>query len=468
MKIIYEFLIFTLFISVASCLKEEAIPVSVSFSVKVVGDDFSVPVRVQLTNNTEGADTYNWSFEGGDPSSSIKKDPGTITYENPGNYTIILKASNADNSEDTASDVLQIDASVIPRFEIEVLKNTFFPPVEVKIHNKSVGATSFLWKFEGGEPATSEDQNPPNVVFEKPGDHKIKLTVSNGRETYDLEKSITVAPHLVSKFDFKVAFEDDDYQVPVQLTMINQSVSATSFLWKFEGGKPTTSEEKDSLNVVFENPGTYKIKLTASNGKETKKFTRDIEVFKNTNLRTYKGVQLGISTAHNKNKIGAFFSTETREVYSESKVTEEIGPKIDLVFFGVNSEFAKNKFFSPNEKKKDFPFNPIPGAVKTKFINNQELHCKNDPTLCDNKSVLLSASDFDAMNNDAPIKDLKISETAGGSQYFNNEVAPRIVLFETHDGRKGAIKIKEFVENGDSSHILVDIKVQKEARKEAR
>ena len=32
---------------------------------------------------------------------------------------------------------------------------------------------------------------------------------------------------------------------------------------------------------------------------------------------------------------------------------------------------------------------------------------------------------------------------------------------KTEDGRKGAIKIKDFVANGTSSYILVDIKVQK-------
>jgi hypothetical protein len=36
-----------------------------------------------------------------------------------------------------------------------------------------------------------------------------------------------------------------------------------------------------------------------------------------------------------------------------------------------------------------------------------------------------------------------------------------MVLFETHDGRKGAIKIKAFVSEGIGSYIVADIKVQK-------
>lgn len=40
-------------------------------------------------------------------------------------------------------------------------------------------------------------------------------------------------------------------------------------------------------------------------------------------------------------------------------------------------------------------------------------------------------------------------------------MANRIVLFETANGRKGAIKIKEYVSNGAESYIVVDIKMQK-------
>jgi hypothetical protein len=37
-------------------------------------------------------------------------------------------------------------------------------------------------------------------------------------------------------------------------------------------------------------------------------------------------------------------------------------------------------------------------------------------------------------------------------------------LFQTQEGRKGAIKIKKYVEAGQESYILVDIKVQKEVK----
>ena len=68
---------------------------------------------------------------------------------------------------------------------------------------------------------------------------------------------------------------------------------------------------------------------------------------------------------------------------------------------------------------------------------------------------------FDAMVNDTPIKSLNISYSAAGAQEFGFTY-PRIILFKTQDGRKGAIKIKDMVKNGTSSYILCDIKVQKQ------
>lgn len=56
-----------LIILFSSCLKENAIPISSSFSIDVAEDKTS-PVVVQLKNDSYGADEYEWIFEGGSPS----------------------------------------------------------------------------------------------------------------------------------------------------------------------------------------------------------------------------------------------------------------------------------------------------------------------------------------------------------------------------------------------------------------
>jgi hypothetical protein len=66
------------------------------------------------------------------------------------------------------------------------------------------------------------------------------------------------------------------------------------------------------------------------------------------------------------------------------------------------------------------------------------------------------------MTDDILLAGVTITETTAGIQEFDNSVVPRIVLFETEDGRKGAIKIKDFVVDGLNSYVLIDVKVMKE------
>jgi hypothetical protein len=50
----------------------------------------------------------------------------------------------------------------------------------------------------------------------------------------------------------------------------------------------------------------------------------------------------------------------------------------------------------------------------------------------------------------------------GATDDFSNSLVPRVVVFKNSSGKKGAVKIKQFVMNGDDSYIICDIKVQKD------
>ena len=403
-----------------------------------------------IINKSTGTENYEWSFEGGVPSSSVLRNPGVILFEAKGVYTITLVASNQDGSKDTKSIEIQIDDPVVVDFEITNQVDTF-SPASYTFQNKSTGANSYTWNFEGGTPETSTEKEPTSVFFTTPGDHTITLEVSNGRETYSMEKTITVAPYLIADFTSTVAFIDDDFQVPVSIQFTNQSISATDYQWSFEGGNPSTSSEINQ-EVVFTTPGIHTIQLIASNGKESKIISKQIEVFNDTNLRTYSDVILGVNTAHNKNTIGSFYAVSDRNVYSVNQITTDIASQIDLVFFGLNSSFTSNRFVSPDNLSLLTTFDPLQNGKKTIFINSQEL--------C-NCSASMSALQFDTMNDDTLLKSLTIEETAGGLEEFDDTENSRIVLFQTQEGNKGAIKIKSYVADGENSFIIVDIKMQK-------
>ncbi|WP_103068651.1 PKD domain-containing protein [Aquimarina sediminis] len=447
-KIIY---ILTILILLTGCAKEEAVPVIVDFEFEVFNDDFSIPVQVVFFNRTEGGDDYEWTFEGGVPSRSVNRNPGMIQYDTKGTYTIELFSTNQDGEKDSKTIEIQIDDPVLVDFEVTNLVDNF-APATYALHNKSSGADSYIWTFEGGTPATSSSQNPGEVVFTEPGDHTITLEISNGRETYDIQKTITVAPFLISDFGFEVAFDDDDYQVPARIQLQNNSTSATSYHWDFSGASIFVSDQENP-EVVFTHPGTQTVLLTATNGKETKTSSKEITFFTNTNLRTLKDIKLGVNSAHHANTIGSFYSIDTRKVYMASEMTSEIEAQIDLVFFGLSNAFTLNRFVNPAQLG-GTTFEEFQNPRTTRFINSQEL--------CGCATSLTSAQ-FDAMQDDALFRPMVIEETPGGLQSFDDTMQPRIVLFQTQEGTKGAIKIKDFVDDGANSYILVDIKVQKEA-----
>ncbi|KOP36635.1 PKD domain-containing protein [Flavobacterium sp. WLB] len=443
-------LLLFLFIALTSCYQETSIAVDGDFTTSYINAKESVPVIIKIESKVSGADTYEWTFEGGNPSISNLKNPGEILYDKQGTYTIKLRATNADGESKEISKTVVIRDGINIDFTSEIVKSNY-SPAEVAITNNTLGeGLTFKWDFQDGMPTSFSGKTPPNVVFKTPGEHAITLTVSNGLETQKVTKIIAVAPLLVSLFSYEPKFENDDYQSPVTINFINKSISATQYKWTFERGNPSVSTEENPT-VVFTSVGIHEVTLEASNDKSSQIFKSTIMVQPDTNLRILTNIKLGINSAHNNNNIGAMFSTITRQVYKANEINDENSNLIDIAFQGLNSNLTYNKFISPDQVN-NYGFLALKNAQSTIFVNSQNL--------C-NCGLNFTEAQFDAMVNDNSIKSLNISYSAAGEQQFGLTY-PRIVLFKTQDGRKGAIKIKDMVKNGTSSYILCDIKVQKQ------
>lgn len=445
-----KILLFLLLLLVISCYKESFIPIEASFSTSFVSEDESVPVIIKIDSDITGADSYEWTFEGGSPSNSNLKNPGEVLYDKQGTYTIKLKATNVDGESKEISKTVVIKDGIDIQFIHEIIKSNY-SPVEVVLTNSTIGeGLTFKWDFQDGIPATFSGKTPPNVIFTSPGEHKITLNVSNGFESETQIQTVNVNPYLVSLFSYEPKFEDNDFQSPVAINFTNKSISATNYKWTFEGDNPVTSIEENPT-IVFTSVGTHEVTLEASNDKTSQIFKSTITVQPDTNLRILTDVKLGINPAHNNNSIGAMFSTTTRQVYKANEINDQNSGLIDIAFQGLNSNLSYNRFISPDQVS-NYGFLVLKNAQSTIFINSQNL--------C-NCGLNFTEAQFDAMVNDNPIKLLNISYSAAGEQQFGFTY-PRIILFKTQDGRKGAIKIKDMVKNGTSSYILCDIKVQKQ------
>lgn len=427
----------------SSCYKEKRVEVVPDFTIEIVDGDHSVPVVVRIRNRTIGADLYEWTFEGGNPEKSNKSNPDDINYRLPGSYTIRLEAWNTTERK-VKELTLDVDSALSVVFSYQIAINRF-SPVEVTFINYSRGGNRYYWEFERGEPSVSEKQAPPPVTFSEPGKHVVRLQMFNTHKMVEYTDTIHVLPALAVDFDYVPDPDHTDMQAPFIAGLFAHGVSVSSYQWEVEGGVV----ENDTLphtKVFFDKPGKYEIVLKATNQKEVKSVIREITVLEKSNLYTVENLSLGITTALN--TVGCFYSSASRSILRADELTAENGPGIDLVFWGLGEDLRQACFISPDSAAlKAFP--DIPGARHSWFIN-----CPGS----------FGVSQFDAMSHDELLKTTLIRENGDQSVniYFKEEMLPHVVLFETEDGRKGAVKVKELVRAGRQSYVIADIKIQKD------
>jgi PKD repeat protein len=137
-------------------------------------------------------------------------------------------------------------------FEFEVDENT------VTFTNLSEFGTSYLWNFGDGN--TSTQQNPVHT-YDEDGTYVVKLTTTNICGFDMVQFNITIVTPPFADFDA----DDVEGCAPFEVEFINfSSDNATSFEWSFPGGSPPTSTAFEPT-VVYDNPGTYNVTLTAIN-----------------------------------------------------------------------------------------------------------------------------------------------------------------------------------------------------------
>lgn len=434
----------TLFL-VFSCAVEQNILIEGNFEVSAVDERYNVPVRIRVINKIKGADTFRWEFPQGSYTSSDLVHPEEIVYREAGTHTITLHTSNIDGEQKTFQKHFSTFAELVAAFDWQQ-QGSLHAPLTLLMQNNSEGAQAYQWHFQGGTPEYSSEKNP-SVTFQKGGEFKITLEVINHSQREKIEKTIRVSPSLEVAFDWENE-HFENYQAPVRIFLKNHTKNATlGYHWQLTNGISTQESNEENPTFLLPNEGTYQITLTAKNDKQTLSLSKEIIVEQGQNLLTFENIQLGINTAQN--TIGCFFSSFLGKTLTFQEITPEIGKRIDFVYFGQNAAFAYNVFLSPN-KVQETVFEEIPEATQSYFVNKQE----------NITQILLSDDEFEHLSSGNAIASIDVISHKNQAP-FSKDLLPRIVPFQTFDGRKGAIKIKQYVNQGSQSYILVDIKIQK-------
>lgn len=130
--------------------------------------------------------------------------------------------------------------------------------------------TSWLWTFEGGDPATSTDQNPQNIVYNSAGLFSVTLVATNdqGSNALAVENYINANTSILPEVHFETSDTIPCTGEIVQLT--DETIyNANSWLWEIEPALVTfvngTDATSQNPEVTFDFPFTYSVKLTATN-----------------------------------------------------------------------------------------------------------------------------------------------------------------------------------------------------------
>ncbi|MCO5231096.1 MAG: PKD domain-containing protein [Chitinophagales bacterium] len=215
------------------------LPLNVTFNGIVTS---SYPTKVQ------------WDFGNGSTSDLIK---ATTKYTESKTYTVKLVAEN----------IYKCKNELVK--EISILEEPFLPQI-ISNNNKgcapfkySYKATSNIaiasYKWEIG--STVRTDSLGDTTFVNPGTYYIKFTAKdNSNCSKIIRDTIVVYPEFVA--DFRLD-KDSVCSPPLNVNIKSLSPTATSHLWSFSGGIPSSTDANPSF--VINNVGSYNIRYIASN-----------------------------------------------------------------------------------------------------------------------------------------------------------------------------------------------------------
>lgn len=179
-------------------------------------------------------------------------------------YYISVKAENGADLESTAvnTDGQYLDTpSQQPVANFSPNSTVICQGDSVQFNNSSANATSYVWAFPGGSPATSTLANP-KVTYPSSGAYTAELIANGpgGADTTSQSINITITSPPIADF----SASDTLVGLPnAYVGFTNNSTGATNYYWDFDDG--STSTDGNPWHQ-FNTTGTYNVMLVASNG----------------------------------------------------------------------------------------------------------------------------------------------------------------------------------------------------------
>ena len=220
------------------------------------------PLLVNFTDGSTGNPTQ-WKWDLGNGTISFLQNP-SVSYFNPGYYTIKLVVKNASGADSVAkTQFINVAAKPVVQFSAATTTGCF--PLPVKFTDQSTAATDIIttWQWDFGDGFSSGLQNPLHV-YSTAGNYNVTLRVINNKGCLNtLSKSQFVKISSGAKADFSTSMPKV-CSTPVTINFTNTSVGTgtLNYQWLFGDGG---SSALTNPSHVYTTAGSYSVTLFVTN-----------------------------------------------------------------------------------------------------------------------------------------------------------------------------------------------------------
>jgi PKD repeat protein len=207
-------------------------------------------------------------------------DPGTITVEGPGEYTVSVSVFNA-CGEDSAEQPFTILQG--PLLDLAIPADTLCAGSSVMVENNSTGdQLAYTWTYEGnGNVIFSDATSPvPEATFPDTGVFVLNVLVGNPVcDPVSWSDTVWVLESPTVTFP---AIPDDCGETTVELNSNSVTIGnpgrLDSIRWTFPGGQPETSADLYPGVINYDGAGSYTITAEVYNFCGTNTFSQSFQV----------------------------------------------------------------------------------------------------------------------------------------------------------------------------------------------
>ncbi len=209
---------------------------------------------VDIDNESEYGDTFDWYF--GDGTTSSDPSPGSHTYADTGYFDITLIVTN-DCGTDTAWNTVYIPEILLPTADFVADKLDICYGDTVNFTNLSTNAGHFHWSFGDGGTSSATD---PSHTYTSPGHYTVELYAGNdcGDDTETKEYYIIVRGDPIADF----YTYSDEFCTGEEIEFNDVSQDARTWSWDFGDGGTSIDQYP---RHTYTTPGVYTISLTVTN-----------------------------------------------------------------------------------------------------------------------------------------------------------------------------------------------------------